>query len=608
MNRLRKVAGAFSVALGLLSGTVCAQVPLLLHHQGRMAVDDVFFDGTGRFKFALVNADGSQTWWRNAPDADTDGEPDAAVEIPVTRGLYSLLLGDTRLANMAPLSPEALEAGEVYLRVWFSDGVGPFERLVPDHQLAAAGYALLARTVQDGAITSAKLAPGAITPAQVPSLDAAKIASGRLDAARLPVGVAFQSDLAGLQAALNALAARVLLLESGGGGGGAGGVQASRDPADAILLTAGFERFASLAGPAWRPTSASGAPAARSVHSSVWTGTEWLIWGGQIEGASFSNSGRRYQPDTDTWSAFSNVGTIPEPRTEHSAVWTGEEMIVWGGRDSGGYRNDGGRYQPAPDRWNPTNVASFNAPAARAGHLAAWCAGRMLVWGGRNAAGLLNDGAVYRPDDNTWADLPASGAPAGRVEMAWAVAGDRVYLWGGQGAAQLLNDGAALLFNADGLPQEWQPLNLEGAPSPRRRHTAVWTGARLLVWGGQGPGNVFLGDGKAYDPATDTWEDLPAAGAPAPRAGHNALWTGTEMLILAGEGPSGPLASGAAYDPVKRAWRPLTGAGNPTPRRDAAAVWTGTEILVFGGFGASGAVGAPERLDPSGDWHLFRKP
>ena len=36
--------------------------------------------------------------------------------------------------------------------------------------------------------------------------------------------------------------------------------------------------------------------------------------------------------------------------SDHTAVWTGSEMIVWGGFD-GGYLNDGGRYNPAANSW-----------------------------------------------------------------------------------------------------------------------------------------------------------------------------------------------------------------------------------------------------------------
>ncbi len=140
-------------------GTADAQVPALLNYQGRIAVGREDFDGQGRFKLALGNADGSQVYWRNSPDSDSDGVPDSAVLLPVSRGLFSVQLGDSAVANMAPLSLGVFNNSAVYLRVWFDDGSRGFQRLVPDQRIAAVGYALMAAAVPDGTITPEKLAP-----------------------------------------------------------------------------------------------------------------------------------------------------------------------------------------------------------------------------------------------------------------------------------------------------------------------------------------------------------------------------------------------------------------------------------------------------------------
>jgi hypothetical protein len=59
----------------------------------------------------------------------------------------------------------------------------------------------------------------------------------------------------------------------------------------------------------------------------------------------------------DTWTATSTTNA-PSPRHGHTAVWTGTEMIVWGGvDDSGNPQNTGGRYNPSTDTWTGTSVA-----------------------------------------------------------------------------------------------------------------------------------------------------------------------------------------------------------------------------------------------------------
>src|SRR5688500_6705536 len=106
----------------------------------------------------------------------------------------------------------------------------------------------------------------------------------------------------------------------------------------------------------------------------------------------------------------------------------------------------------------------------------------------------------------------------------------------------------------------WQPRSNVDAPSPRFRHTAVWTGAGMIVWGGRttdGPGAGSFGDGARYTPATDTWTPLPGAGAPSPRALHSAIWTGAEMIIWGGSDSQGTLfRDGACYNPVTDTWTP----------------------------------------------------
>ena len=83
----------------------------------------------------------------------------------------------------------------------------------------------------------------------------------------------------------------------------------------------------------WTATTTSNAPSARADHTAVWTGSEMIVWGGGILGTSF-NTGGRYNPSTDSWTATSTTNA-PSARGIHTAVWTGSEMIVWGGSDVG---------------------------------------------------------------------------------------------------------------------------------------------------------------------------------------------------------------------------------------------------------------------------------
>ena len=133
--------------------SLSAQVPQLINYQGRITVGSVNFDGSGQFKFALVNMDGSTTYWSNDGTSIAGSEPTAAVTLTVTKGLYSVLLGDATRLNMSVVPATAFTNPDVRLRVWFNDGVNGFQLLVPDQRIAAVGYAMIAGTIHDGAIT-----------------------------------------------------------------------------------------------------------------------------------------------------------------------------------------------------------------------------------------------------------------------------------------------------------------------------------------------------------------------------------------------------------------------------------------------------------------------
>jgi len=137
----------------------------------------------------------------------------------------------------------------------------------------------------------------------------------------------------------------------------------------------------------WTPTSTTNAPDGRHSHTAVWTGTEMIVWGGFRLGIGILNTGGRYNPTTDSWVATSTVNA-PNARLRHTAVWTGTNMIVWGGDDNANVLNTGGRYDPANDSWAPTSITS--APDARQFHTAVWTASEMIAWGGWDFNGVFN--------------------------------------------------------------------------------------------------------------------------------------------------------------------------------------------------------------------------
>ena len=106
----------------------------------------------------------------------------------------------------------------------------------------------------------------------------------------------------------------------------------------------------------WAPTSTTNAPVPRSSHTAVWTGNEMIIWGG-FYNVGWVNTGGKYKPVTNSWMATS-IANAASARYDHSAVWTGSEMVVWGGYGYEGYLNSGGRYNPSTNSWTPTSTTN----------------------------------------------------------------------------------------------------------------------------------------------------------------------------------------------------------------------------------------------------------
>lgn len=451
--------------------------------------------------------------------------------------------------------------------------------------------------------------------------DAGTLTTGTLPDARLSGNIARTADLltlsntlsarlvatnAALQAQLNQLTTALLNVSNQFAADlPPGVVVASLESGDPGLLGLGLGQIATLDAPGWKNGSAVNASGARSGHTGVWSGSRLLVWGGTVAGAP-ANTGGEYDPATDAWSTISTINA-PTARSGHSAVWTGDRMLVWGGF-GGGYLATGSAYSPASLNW--TDLVNTGAPSGRDGHAAVWTGARLLIWGGRNGDGLLADGSAHDVAGGAWAALPGLNAPSAR-RLATAVwANDRVIIFGGEGEAGAVGTGAMLSFTGGITPGAWQALAGANAPSARVGHTAVWTGAKMIVWGGKS-GGTPLDNGATYDPVNNLWTPLPAAGAPTPRFGHVAVWTGTEVLIFGGENAGGPLATGGAYDPATNKWRTLSATGQPLARTVGSGVWSGTELLVFGGLTSSAPstpIASLQRLNPLPTWYLYRKP
>lgn len=348
-----------------------------------------------------------------------------------------------------------------------------------------------------------------------------------------------------------------------------------------LLLTAGFIKKGKFVIPFEEPIATNGQndfigmdtlnPSISIVRNSVvWTGTEMLVWSNGV--------GARYNPDTDSWSTISSVGS-PSPRSGYTTIWTGTEMIVWGGYDANQVvLNTGAKYNPTTDSW--TSISTSNSPSPRYEHSAVWTGSEMIIWGGlleiptsQQNFEFTNSGSRYDPLSDTWSATSTLNCPNPTIYHSAIWTGTDMIVHGG------INNNNPKKYSP--ITDTW--LTLNSNVIPRGLHIAVWTGSEMIVWGGLSVGNVPTNKGDRYNPTNDTWTTTSLANAPNPRFHHTAVWTGSEMIVWGGINTNEAFFTGGRYSPNTDSWIATSTVNAPVARCLHSAVWTGTEMILYGG-------------------------
>jgi hypothetical protein len=220
-------------------------------------------------------------------------------------------------------------------------------------------------------------------------------------------------------------------------------------------------------------------------------------------------------------------------RDRAAQVWTGTELVIWGGDPDG---DSGAAYDPVADRWR--RIAPAPIPA-RCGATTAWTGREMLVWGqacqlspgpspGRSR--YATTGAAYEPGTDRWRVLPDGPVEAGSILTS---------VWTGPKVGGPVDDGQWILLQPTSPTVSFAPVRkqwrtLPPVPRPYAALVAQWTGTEVVVLGTEilekGPSTV----GAAYrhwtaalDPASGRWRELPQ---PPLELGTTAVWDGKRLI------------------------------------------------------------------------------
>jgi hypothetical protein len=216
------------------------------------------------------------------------------------------------------------------------------------------------------------------------------------------------------------------------------------------------------------------------------------------------------------------------PRDHVAAVWTGSELVLWGGTSPD--QNDGAAYDPVGDTWRSIPPAPIDTSPQRWSR-AVWTGDEVVVFHGRSAA-------AWDPRSNGWRELPDAPGEVGHV--VWT--GDEVIVTR-MSISDRQSDVAGALDPAGGT---WREL-----PSVGRLDelTITWTGDELIALG-RNVENPGLGiEGRALDSVTDTWREL--SRGPIEARGYGAAWVGDRIVV------TNYHSEAASYDPLTDTWTEL---------------------------------------------------
>lgn len=274
-----------------------------------------------------------------------------------------------------------------------------------------------------------------------------------------------------------------------------------------------------ISGDSWRLTAP--APFESGPNDvTVSVGNKVFLWSFALRRAAL------YDPSTDEWVLLPQPALRGGGAPVVAGVWTGEEVVLWGGRDHAPERPAfGAAFSPLRGTWRTIAAAPIES---RQWHTATWTGREMVIMGGTTLTSVDNRGlavGAYDPQTDTWRELPDPPVHIPQWHSAVVASGQLVAV----GGMELQPVARALSFDLKAETWEILPEMPMGA---RSRPIAVAVGDGVFVWGGEGPDGA-ASDGAVLHAEEATWEWLPrvegiaacgAAGAPVGDAVF--LWGG----------------------------------------------------------------------------------
>lgn len=218
-------------------------------------------------------------------------------------------------------------------------------------------------------------------------------------------------------------------------------------------------------------------------------------------------------------------------------------------------------------------MATGRRPSARYDHCAAAVGSKVVVVGGAEEHGNLNDVHILDTHSLQWLPTEAEGQrPSPRTMHYSALVGSKLYFFGGGGLGSAAADNDQSVYVLETAGQvHWKHYKPQPAPPARHGHSLTAIGANIYLYGGMA-GTTLFEDLWVLDTTTLGWQEVATTGVkPGARSGHAAAAVDARLYIHGGLVMQDNAASAAddfyVLDTNTGRWRPVALACAPVHRR-----------------------------------------
>ena len=317
----------------------------------------------------------------------------------------------------------------------------------------------------------------------------------------------------------------------------------------------------------------------RSAAGAVWSGEEMIVWGGGRRGTNpepgEQSDGAAYDPATDSWRILAPApeGVLGFPE---ASVWTGDAALFWVGNSPDGPAA-GALYDPESDSWERIPDGPLGP---REGAASVWTGSELVLIGGTTGDQLARPvAAAFDPSEGSWRQLAALddlfGLSAGAV---WT--GDEVLMVGGlylcPELGSVCTDSRPIMLSLDVASDAVTEIDVSGTPAEDRIVGLVgWAGSEAILRTYENPAVGV----KRFDPGSSVWRDGPSSLCEVEtEAPHQSVFLDDRLAVPCGSSRL------QIYDADSDTWGISESGPSPLHARvSSAIVWTGTELIVWGG-------------------------